>query len=226
MPSHTTEDYLKTLYHLQEGRDGLIPLGELSKELELTPGTVTTMVRRFSQKGWIHYVSRKGARLTPEGEKTALKVVRRHRLIELFLVEALGLKWDEVHQEAEILEHALSERLIEKISEFLGNPEVDPHGAMIPTSSGRMPRQERVSLLEAKTGKYKIVQVTDHTGPLLKYLTKKGLTPGEECQVVRTEQAVGLVVVKKGNGPNEIHLGFTAAASILATPLGKEKTGK
>jgi len=218
MPSHTTENYLKTLYHLQENREDLIPLGELSRELELTPGTVTTMVRRFSEKGWIRYVPRKGARLTNEGEKTALKVVRRHRLIELFLVEALGLKWDEVHEEAEILEHALSDRLIEKISDFLGNPEFDPHGAAIPTSGGKLPPQVRVSLSKASPGSYKIVQVTDHTGPLLKHLKKVGLTPGTLCKLVRTEEIAGLVVLKKENEPNEIHLGLSAASSIWVTP--------
>jgi DtxR family transcriptional regulator, Mn-dependent transcriptional regulator len=131
--TETVEDYIKKVWTLSHygSEEGLVPLGDLAKELNLSPGTVTTMVKRFAEAGWLLYIPRKGCRLTDSGKKKAVSVLKKHRLVEYFLVETLGMKGDEVHREAEILEHGFSEKVIEKLDAFLGYPPLDPHGKRI-----------------------------------------------------------------------------------------------
>ena len=139
LPSQTVENYLKTIFLAQAGRaapDELVPMGQIASALGVVPGTATTMVKTLSESGLVHYEPYMGVRLTPAGEKLASLVLRRHRLIELFLVKVLGMSWTEVHDEAERLEHAVSEQLIERIDAMLGRPAVDPHGDPIPTAEG------------------------------------------------------------------------------------------
>jgi len=131
LPSQTVENYLKTIYLAQSSASGeapLVPMGQLAAALSVVPGTATTMMKALSESGLVHYEPYMGVRLTPAGEKLATLVLRRHRLVELFLVKVLGMSWAEVHDEAERLEHAVSERLIDRIDEMLGWPSVDPHG--------------------------------------------------------------------------------------------------
>src|SRR4051812_33993924 len=142
IPSQTVENYLKTIYLAQtaaRGRDALVPMGQLASTLGVVPGTATTMVKTLAESGLVRYEPYMGVRLTRAGEKLASLVLRRHRLVELFLVKVLGMSWAEVHDEAELLEHAVSERLIDRIDEMLGRPEVDPHGDPIPSADGVMP---------------------------------------------------------------------------------------
>ncbi len=144
MPTLTVENYLKALYLLGEEKGTPVPLGDLARMLDLTPGTVTTMIQRLERTtNLIDYQPRQGASLTRCGVKAARKIVRRHRIVEAFLVEVVGLDCAEVHEEAEHLEHAISDRLIEKLAALLSNPDYDPHGSPIPSASGKMPRERR-----------------------------------------------------------------------------------
>src|SRR6187399_2405309 len=151
LPSQTVENYLKTIFLAQAslGADDLVPMGQLASSLGVVPGTATTMVKTLSESGLVHYEPYMGVRLTSAGEKLASMVLRRHRLVELFLVKVLGMSWAEVHDEAERLEHAVSERLIDRIDEMLGRPVVDPHGDPIPTAEGRLPHVESEELAQA-----------------------------------------------------------------------------
>ena len=149
LPSSTVENYLKAIFLGTAGaRDRrsatrLLPMGQLSSALGVAPGTATAMVKTLAESGLVRYEPYAGVALTPAGEKLAALVVRRHRLIELFLVQVLGFGWDEVHDEAEQLEHVVSDRLIARIDEMLGRPAVDPHGDPIPDAEGSLRRQNR-----------------------------------------------------------------------------------
>src|SRR6187397_2868131 len=143
LPSSTVENYLKAIYQAQlplERRGDLVPMGQLAGALGVVPGTATTMVKTLAESGLVKYEPYAGVRLTGSGEKLAALVVRRHRLIELFLVKVMGMSWTEVHDEAEHLEHAVSDRLIDRIDEMLGRPQVDPHGDPIPDADGTVAR--------------------------------------------------------------------------------------
>src|SRR5215475_3585572 len=150
LPSSTVENYLKAIHHgqstLPKGQR-LLPMGHVANALSVTPGTATTMVKALAESGLVEYEPYTGVRLTKAGDKLAALVLRRHRLVELFLVQVMGLRWDEVHDEAEQLEHVVSDRLIERIDEMLGRPEVDPHGDPIPNSEGTVKQQEAQSLM-------------------------------------------------------------------------------
>ncbi|HEU4690336.1 MAG TPA: metal-dependent transcriptional regulator, partial [Vicinamibacterales bacterium] len=143
LASQTVENYLKAIYVAQGAREDstLVPMGQLAAALGVVPGTATTMVKTLADSGLVRYEPYMGVRLTPAGEKLAALVLRRHRLIEQFLVQVLGMNWSEVHDEAERLEHAVSERLIDRIDEMLGRPAVDPHGDPIPDPEGTLSRK-------------------------------------------------------------------------------------
>src|SRR6187401_2731884 len=150
LPSSTVENYLKAIFQAQlhlEKRGDLVPMGQLAHALGVAPGTATTMVKTLADSGLVRYEPYTGVALTPAGERLAALVLRRHRLIELFLVRVMGYSWDEVHEEAEQLEHVVSDRLIDRMDEMLGRPEVDPHGDPIPTADGRVKQQAAESLL-------------------------------------------------------------------------------
>ena len=141
LPSHTVENYLKAIFQAQvalSSADQLVPMGQLSSALGVVPGTATTMVKALSESGLVRYEPYSGVRLTPAGEKLAARVLRRHRLIELFLVQVMGMGWAEVHDEAEHLEHAVSDQRRERIDEMRGHPSVDPHGNPIPGPEGTL----------------------------------------------------------------------------------------
>src|SRR5258706_6232996 len=155
LPSSTVENYLKAIYQGQSSlaRDErLVPMGQVAAALGVTPGTATTMVKALPEAGLAEYEPYSGVRLTPGGEKLAGRVLRRHRLVELFLVQVMGMSWAEVHDEAEQLEHAVSERLIERIDQMLGRPTHDPHGDPIPTAEGRLAARHLDSLLTCPIG--------------------------------------------------------------------------
>ena len=149
LPSYTVENYLKAIFQAQIGlgRGDLVPMGRLAAALGVVPGTATTMVKALAESGLVKYEPYAGVRLTAAGEKLAAMVLRRHRLIELFLVKVMGMSWTEVHDEAEHLEHAVSERLIDRIDEMLGRPAVDPHGDPIPDPHGAFDRRQYDTLL-------------------------------------------------------------------------------
>src|SRR5258707_12182694 len=139
MASRTVENYLKALYSEQQrAGDELVSMGRLASAMGVVPGTVTTMVKALADSGLVTYEPRGGVRLTRGGEQLALHVLRRHRLVELFLVKVLGLDWSEVHEEADELEHAISDKGLERIDQKLGGPNTDPHGGPIPTGKGKL----------------------------------------------------------------------------------------
>src|SRR6187549_4191742 len=150
LPSSTVENYLKAIYSGASGLKAphrLLPMGQLAASLGVTPGTATTMVKTLAESGLVEYEPYAGVALTKAGQKLAALVTRRHRLIELFLVQVMGYSWDEVHDEAEQLEHTVSDRLIDRIDEMLGRPETDPHGDPIPNADGQVKPQEKVQTL-------------------------------------------------------------------------------
>src|SRR6185369_9623963 len=153
MATRTVEDYLKALYaEQQHGGGELVAMGALAAAMNVAPGTATAMVKTLADAGLVDYEPRGGVRLSSKGEKLALHVLRRHRLVELFLVEVLGLDWSEVDQEAEELEHAISDKVLARIDQVLGHPQVDPHGDPIPTSAGKVKHRALLSLNECELG--------------------------------------------------------------------------
>ena len=176
LPTYTVENYLKALLQAQIGfhSDELVPMGKLAAALGVVPGTATTMVKTLAESGLVRYEPYAGVRLTPAGEKLAAMVLRRHRLIELFLVKVMGMSWTEVHDEAEHLEHAVSERLIERIDEMLGRPQVDPHGDPIPNPEGMVDRREYDTLLSCPLGaRVAVSRVTDQDTSFLRFAERQ-----------------------------------------------------
>lgn len=215
--SHTVENYLKGIYQaqlsLEEG--ALVPMGQLASTLGVVPGTATTMVKALSESGLAHYEPYAGVRLTAAGEKLAAMVLRRHRLIELFLVRVLGMSWTEVHDEAENLEHAVSDRLIGLIDEMLGRPEVDPHGDPIPDRHGALPAHEYDSLLTCALGvPLTIARISDQDRSFLRFVEKHELRPGNEVQVEeRSEEADSVRL--RGRNNRRLTIGARAASKVL-----------
>ena len=185
LPSHTVENYLKAIFLAQVAllpSEPLVPMGQLASALGVVPGTATTMVKALSESGLVRYEPYAGVRLTPAGEKLAARVLRRHRLIELFLVQVMGMSWTEVHDEAEHLEHAVSDRLIERIDEMLGRPSADPHGDPIPGPEGTLVKPEYDTLLTCPLGETVIVRrVSDQDSEFLRFVERHELKPGQAC---------------------------------------------
>ena len=174
MTNKTTEDYLKNIFWLSRVAKK-VNTSSIATALKISSASVTDMLKRLSENGYITYTPYYGVRLTKKGDKTALKVIRRHRLLELFLVEALGYTWDNVHEEAERLEHVVSEELESRIDAFLGNPRYDPHGDPIPTHEGIMEEPSYCRLSELSAGEKGIVSQVVDSKELLQFMKKMGL---------------------------------------------------
>ncbi len=216
MPSSTMEDYLKQLYVEQHGcPDQLVPMGKLAGAMRVAPGTVTAMVKTLSGSGLVEYEPRGGARLTASGEQLALHVLRRHRLVELFLVKVLGLDWSEVHDEAETLEHVISEKVLERIDALLDRPESDPHGDPIPSAHGVVADGPSLSLADCPLeGQVRIARVVDQDPEFLQFVGRNGLAPDAVVQVEKRESVADSVHVRTRAG-ELITLGRSAAAKLL-----------
>jgi DtxR family Mn-dependent transcriptional regulator len=217
LPSSTVENYLKAIYlgetQLAPGQR-LVPMGQLATSLQVAPGTATTMVKTLSESGLVDYEPYNGVRLSPAGEKLAALVLRRHRLMELFLVRVMGLGWDEVHDEAEQLEHVVSDRLIERIDEMLGRPEVDPHGDPIPTADGQVPRHEFATLLTCPINeRVTVTRVTDQDAAFLRFIEQHHLMPGEAIEVEARDEVSDSVRLK-GRADQRITIGMRAASKV------------
>jgi DtxR family transcriptional regulator, Mn-dependent transcriptional regulator len=183
MPSLTVENYVKTIYLLaQEADGGAVATGQIAAGLGVLPGTVTSMLKTLDESKLATYTPYEGVRLTPAGRGLALRVLRRHRLIEQFLSQTLNLTWDEVHEEAEHMEHAVSDSLVDCIDAYLGHPTTDPHGDPIPQADGTMAAAADRSLADCTAGQqFRIARVTDQSPEFLRYLSQAGLeigTPG------------------------------------------------
>jgi DtxR family Mn-dependent transcriptional regulator len=212
----TVENYLKQLYLEQRGRPGeLILMGRLAAAMGVAPGTATAMVKGLSEAGQVEYEPRGGVRLTPAGERLAVHVLRRHRLIELFLVKVLGLDWSVVHAEADALEHALSDRVLDRIDALLGHPSADPHGDPIPTRQGQLAEPRRISLADCPVGvPLRIIRVMDQAPEFLQFVKREGLMPGSTVTVAQREAAADAVRIRN-RGRHEVSLGLAAAAKVL-----------
>lgn len=216
MHSLTVENYAKTIYQLCSRRDGAAATGELATALGVSPGTVTAMLKTLSDSGLATYQPYEGARLTAAGTALALRVLRRHRLIELFLARTLDMPWDEVHEEAEHMEHAVSERLIDRIDAYLGHPAADPHGDPIPRSDGTIEATAAHALADAPAGApFRVTRVLDQSPEFLRFLAESGLPLGVEGQVVANRFEAGLLTLAIQG--REVHLGHDAARRILVS---------
>ncbi|ADB38969.1 metal-dependent transcriptional regulator [Spirosoma linguale] len=186
MHSFTEENYLKTIYYLANRRQGEVSTNALAEMTATKAASVTDMLRKLAEKQLIHYKKYQGVRLTDEGERLALQIIRRHRLWEVFLVQKLGFGWDEVHEIAEELEHIRSEELVTRLDTYLGYPQFDPHGDPIPTPAGQMPETGYRKLSEVEAGEgVCLMAVLEHSTEFLKHLDHSQLTLG--CQVTVNE---------------------------------------
>jgi DtxR family Mn-dependent transcriptional regulator len=215
MPTSTVEDYLKCILMLQEHEtERRIGMGQIAAALDVAPGTVTAMMKTLSDSGLVDYEPYSGVRLTVAGEKLAAHVLRRHRLIELFLVQVMELDWSHVHEEAERLEHAVSERLIERMDEMLGRPSVDPHGDPIPDAKGYVDRPDFPDLLRCPVGKtLTVARVSDQSEEFLREAETRGLVPGSEVRVEERDESEGRVELTVGEG-RRFRLGYRSAAKV------------
>jgi len=179
------EDYLKAIFEIEIAEQSAAGTNEIAQALGIAPASVTGMLRRLAEQGLISYERYRGVRLSDEGRRAALRTIRRHRVIEAYLTEALGYPWDRVHDEAERLEHAASDELIDRMAAAIGEPTTDPHGAPIPTRDGTIDAQRLLALVDVPVGEVvRIRQVGDRDPERLRYLAELGVTPGADVRVV------------------------------------------
>lgn len=210
--SESIEDYLKSIYEI-ESKGKKVSTSQLSEKLEVAPASVTSMVKKLSEKKLVTHKKYQGVKLTKAGLKIALEMVRHHRLIELYLNEALGVPWDQVHEEAEKWEHVLSEDIEDRIDQYLGHPKSDPHGSPIPERDGTMITKDSIKLIDVSPVKTVLIaEVSDHDPELLRYFGNMGLYPESEVKVISIEPFQGPVtLVVKGE---EFSIGREAAKYI------------
>jgi len=201
--SHAIEDYAKAIYVLETRGREPVSTTALAERLDVTPGSVSAMVKRLAENELVTHTPYRGVRLTPAGRRTALEVIRHHRLLELFLAEVLEMPWDRVHQEAEVLEHVLSAELEEIIAAKLGHPTRDPHGDPIPTPDFEIEELETLGLDDLQPGERGVfVRVSDSDPAMLRYLGARGVTPGASFEVLERQPFGGPLFVRFGS---EVH---------------------
>jgi len=198
-PGEAVENYAKAIYALRE-RGGAVTTTALAERLGVTPASASGMLKKLDALGLVRHEPYRGVELTEEGERVALRVIRHHRLLELYLAERLDMPWDRVHDEAEVLEHVISEELEELIAAKLGNPTHDPHGDPIPTPDLRIEEQPTVSLESLDTGDRGVfVRVSDADPEMLRYLGERGIAPGDPFEVVEKQPFAGPAFVRFGD---------------------------
>ncbi len=218
MASSTVENYLKHILLLSEGADGLVSMGALASALAVVPGTATTMVKALADDGLVAHQPRQGVRLTPAGRHLALTVLRKHRLVETFLVNVLKMDWAKVHDEAEQLEHAISDDVLDRLDALLGHPTADPHGDPIPSRHGKLSSQVYATLATCAAGRpVRIVRVTEQSKEFLQFAEQNGLQPGTSLSVADRNLTAGLVTLRKAVG-RTVPLSLAAAGKILVEP--------
>ena len=221
--TRSVEDYLKAIYELETAGAGA-QTSAIAAALEIAPPSVSGMLRRLSDAGMLRRVPYRGVHLTPKGRRSALRMLRRHRVIETYLASKLGYGWDSVHDEAERLEHAVSDELIERMAMALGNPRHDPHGAPIPSRDGDVEEQQLVPLTEVPVGhSAELRLVSDRDGERLRYLGALGLKPGVMFEVVGRQPFRGPVTIRiHGRIPREEIIGRELADDLLCLPAEAE----
>ena len=216
--TRSVEDYLKAIYHLSS-QGGFATTSDIAAMLEVAPPSVSGMMKRLSETGLIEHVPYRGVQLTHQGRHAALQMIRRHRILEVYLTQQLGYDWGDVHDEAERLEHAVSEKLIDRMAGALGDPRYDPHGAPIPTATGEIEEAELVTLAAAPVGATLLLrQVADENPERLRYLAEQGLTPGTRLTVVERQPFNGPVTVRIGRGARVV--GRELALLLLCDEVG------
>ncbi len=219
--SAPVEDYLKAIYDLA-GRSGTASTNDVAARLGVSPASVTGMIRRLAEQDLLEYERYRGVRLSESGRVVALRTIRRHRIIESYLTEKLGYPWDRVHDEAERLEHAASDELVEHMATALGNPTADPHGAPIPTADGHVDERRHLSLAELDVGqRARMVRVSDKNPRLLRYLAEIDLTPGAEVRVLERAPFDGPLTLRVGATEPVVGLGL--AAQVLVEAVADEE---
>lgn len=219
MASLTVENYCKAIYQLGVRRpEEWVTTGRLAEALGVSPGTVTSMLKALAESHLAEYRPYEGVRLTKSGRGLALRMLRRHRLIELFLVRTLGLAWDEVHEEAEHMEHAVSDALVDRIDEFLGRPDYDPHGDPIPRADGtlRGAAEPHLALSACAAGQQvRVVRVLRQEADFLRYLSEIGVRIGTDARVEANSREAGIVTLHIGD--RAVSIGHSAAEQLLVT---------
>ena len=212
--TRSQQDYLKSLY-LLGGDEHPVPTRDLAQRLGISSPSVSEMVTRLSAQGLVEHDRYRGQQLTREGRKVALELVRHHRLLEMFLVQVLGFGWDEVHDEAERLEHVISERMEQRIFDLLGQPQLDPHGHAIPTLGGKVKPSSQRNLSEGHAGERLTVQrVNDDDAGKLRELQRRGLTPGTKLAIVAASEFEGPVEVRLRGRRESVPLGLARAVFV------------
>ena len=208
------EDYLKAVYELERRFGGAAATNALAERLGVAPASVTGMVRRLADQGLLEYERYRGVRLTDAGRLAALRTLRRHRIIESYLATVLGYPWDRVHAEAERLEHAASDELIDRMAAALGDPAFDPHGAPIPTRDGAVDERRLTALCDVGAGqRARVVRVSDDDDAMLRYLAELGLLPGAAVTVVERAPYDGPVTVDVSG--RAVAVGTAVAEAVL-----------
>jgi DtxR family Mn-dependent transcriptional regulator len=213
--SSAVENYAKAIYALQARREGPVTTGALARRLDVTAGSASTMIKRLHELGIVEHNPYHGVELTAPGRRIALSVIRKHRLLELFLVESLGVPWDRVHREAEVLEHHLSDELAELIAEKLGQPKHDPHGDPIPTADGKVDEGETVALEALEPGASgTFVRVSDSDPAMLRYLAEHGIAPGVSFEILDRQPFGGPLSVRFAHSIESLGGGLARAMRV------------
>ncbi len=222
MASLTVENYCKAILQLSgQTEEGFVSTGLLAEQMDVSPGTVTSMLKTLAESNLVDYRPYEGVSLTRSGKSLALRMLRRHRLIELFLVRTLELSWDEVHEEAEHMEHAVSDALIDRIDEYLGHPEYDPHGDPIPSSNGKLrgDAADFYSLTKTSVGEsIRVTRVLNQNAEFLRFLSDEKIAIGDVFAIQNVSQQAGIVTLKKGTAL--IPIGWSVAEQILVEKVG------
>jgi len=219
MQSFTEENYLKIIYHLAEKTNN-VQTNAIAEQMQTKPASVTDMIKKLADKGFVDYIKYQGVTLTDKGKNAAIDIVRKHRLWEVFLVDKLNFKWDEVHDVAEELEHIKSTALIERLDEFLGFPKSDPHGDPIPDKNGRFAKTQFTKLIDLKIADQgTITGVSQHSSAFLKHLEKLGLTLGKQIEISDVTDFDGSVEILIAG--KQINISREVAKHILISSNGK-----
>jgi DtxR family Mn-dependent transcriptional regulator len=214
------EDYLKAIYEITQ-RDGSASTNDVAAALNVAAASVTGMIRRLAQQGYLDHVPYRGVQLTAQGRRAALRTIRRHRILETYLTKVLGYPWDRVHDEAERLEHAASDELIERLAAALGHPTEDPHGAPIPTAEGSVDERRHLTLADLPIGeRARMVRVSDKNPSLLRYLAEIALQPGADVEVIAKAPFDGPLTLRIGS--EEPVVGPNLAEQVLVEPVEKK----
>ena len=216
MATSTVEQYIKIIFQEQQKSGSeVVQMKQLSEAMNVTPGTATTMVKHLSERGFIRYQPRKGVELLPPGRDLAVRIIRRHRLIETFLERVLDYDWAEVHDEAEQLEHSVSDLFVSRLDEYLGFPPTDPHGDPIPSSAGVFSRRPSHILPESAEGTtVTVVRLTEDTKSFLDLMKANHIVPGEAVKVEAVDRAAGVVTVVHLPSDHRFTMSFDIASKV------------